>query len=54
MSATLQTVIAALLVLAAVAYVGRRFWRSLRASQPHDDGCGSGCGCEGTTAPHER
>lgn len=47
----LQTVVALLLVLAAVAYVARRAWRTLRpavrsSSSSHDDGgCGTGCGC---------
>lgn len=46
----LQTILALLLVLGAVAYVGRRAWRTLRpavrsSSGGGDDGCGSGCGC---------
>ena len=46
----LQTILALLLVLGAVAYVARRAWRTLRpavrsSSGGDGDGCGSGCGC---------
>ena len=49
----LQTILALLVVLGAVAYVGRRLWRTVRpavrASSGGDGGdggdCGSGCGC---------
>ena len=44
-----QTILALLVVLGAVAYVARRAWRTLRPavrpSSGGDDGCGSGCGC---------
>jgi hypothetical protein len=43
----LQTLLALLLVAAAVLYVGRRAWRTLRAARATaDDGCGSSCGCD--------
>lgn len=47
MSATLQTLVAGLIVLAALAYVGRRAWRTVAAGRARPgDGCGSGdCGC---------
>jgi hypothetical protein len=45
----LQTILALLVVLGAVAWVGRRLWRTLRpAVRPSSGGggdCGSGCGC---------
>ena len=45
---TAQTLIVILIVLAAVAYIGRRAWRTVRAARGGDDaGCGAGCGCEG-------
>jgi hypothetical protein len=44
MSAALQTLLVALLVLAAVAYVARLAWRALRPRK--DAGCASGCGCD--------
>lgn len=43
MSSTIQTLIIAVLVLAALGYVGRRAWRTLRPSK--QAGCGDGCGC---------
>jgi hypothetical protein len=43
-----QTIIAALIVLAACAYVGRRGWLRLRSlvstKSPADTSCGTGCG----------
>ena len=48
MSATLQTLIAGMIVLAALAYVGRRAWRTVAASRGAkggDGGCGGDCGC---------
>ncbi len=42
-----QTLIVLLVVAAAVAYVARRAWRTLRVSRAADDAsCGSGCGCD--------
>ena len=43
----LQTLIAGLIVLAALAYVGRRFWRTVLAGRAAKDGpgCGDDCGC---------
>jgi hypothetical protein len=38
-----QTVIVALVVLAAVAFVARRAWATLRPKAAA--GCGDGCGC---------
>ena len=43
MSATVQTVIVLLIVLAAGAYAGRKLWRTLRPAKTA--GCGSDCGC---------
>jgi len=46
-----QQVIVAVLVLTAVAFVGRRVWRTIAAARaPKSAGCASGCGCE-TTVP---
>jgi hypothetical protein len=47
MGAALQTLVVALLVLAAVAYVARLAWRTLRPRK--DAGCASGCGCDTAT-----
>jgi len=43
----LQTLIAGLVVLAALAYVGRRVWRTVLAGRTPKDGpgCGDDCGC---------
>ena len=38
-----QTVIVALVVLVAAAYVGRRVWAAVRPKAAA--GCGDGCGC---------
>jgi hypothetical protein len=43
MGATVQTLVVALIVLAALAYVGRRAWRTLRPRKAA--GCDAGCGC---------
>jgi len=47
--ALVQTLIVGLIVLAALAYVGRRAWRTVLAGRAakDGDGCGSGgdCGC---------
>ncbi len=51
MSELAQTVVVLLVVLAALAYVGRRAWATLR---PRRDaaGCASDCGCaSGAAAP---
>jgi len=40
-----QTVIVALVVVLAVAYVARRVWATLRPKTAA--GCGDGCGCSG-------
>ena len=40
-----QTVIVAVVVLAALAYVGRRAWAALRPARASEPGCGDGCGC---------
>ena len=45
MSATVQTVIVLLIVLAAGVYAGRRLWRTLRPAKAA--GCGADCGCGG-------
>ena len=42
-----QTLLALLVVVAALAYLGRRTWRTLRAARKTaGDGCGTGCGCD--------
>jgi len=43
MSTMLQTLIVALIVLAAATYVGRKIWRALRPKATA--GCASDCGC---------
>ena len=40
----MQTLVVAVLVLAAVAFVARRAWRTLRPARA-GAGCDSGCGC---------
>ena len=46
-----QTLLALLIVAAAIVYVGRRSWRTMRASRAGNAGCGSSCGCEPSGAP---
>jgi hypothetical protein len=42
----LQTLLVGLIVLAALAFVGRRAWRTLAAGRAKNaDGCGGDCGC---------
>ena len=48
----MQTVIVALIVIAALAYVGRRLWRTLRPAKAAA-GCDSGCGCGGESTPND-
>jgi hypothetical protein len=43
MSDMIQTLIVALIVLAAAAYVGRKLWRALHPKAAA--GCASDCGC---------
>ena len=45
--ALVQTLLVALLVLGAAAYLGRRAWRAVAAARRPAGGaaCGSGCGC---------
>lgn len=47
MTATVQTAIVALVLLAAAVYLGRRGWATLAAARRPKEGpgCGSGCGC---------
>jgi len=49
-----QTLLALLLVLLAVAYVARRFWRTLRPARSGGADCGTGCGCGSEGVRHER
>lgn len=42
----IQTMIVALVVLAAALYVGRRVWSAVRPKAAA--GCGDGCGCAST------
>jgi hypothetical protein len=47
-----QTLVVLLVVAAAVAYVARRAWRTLRGARASGDAaCGSSCGCEPRSAP---
>ena len=48
MSGVVQTLVVALIVLAAVGFVARRAWATLRPRKA-DAGCDAGCGC-GTEA----
>ena len=43
--AMLQTLLAGLVVLAALLYGGRRAWRTVLAGRAKDAGCGDDCGC---------
>lgn len=49
----IQSVIALLIVLAALGYVTRGLWRKLRPAGEGDGGnaCASGCGCTPASAP---
>jgi hypothetical protein len=47
----LQTLVVALIVLAALAYVGRKAWRALRPRKAV--GCDAACGCGDTTAGND-
>jgi hypothetical protein len=47
-----QLALVALIVLAAVAYLARRTWRSLTGRKA--GGCGGGCGCAATAQAPER
>ena len=51
MSEIVQGALVALIVLAALLYVGRRAWATLRPRRA-DAGCDAGCGC-GDAAPAE-
>jgi hypothetical protein len=47
-----QMLVVLLIVAAALAYVARRMWRTLRPSRASGDAsCGSSCGCEPRSAP---
>ena len=52
MSSMVQTLIVALIVLAAAGYAGRRLWRTLRPAKTAA-GCDAGCGCGGESAPND-
>ena len=42
----LEQLLVALIVLTAVAFIGRRAWRAIAAARaPKGAGCDSGCGC---------
>lgn len=45
----MQTLIVALIVLTAVAFIGRRVFSSVRAARKKDEGC-STCGCDASTS----
>lgn len=49
MSATVQTIVVLLIVLAAGLYVGRRVWKALRPAKAA--GCDTGCGCGADASP---
>jgi hypothetical protein len=42
----LQTIIVALIILAAVLYAARNVMRKLKAFKPKKKSCGTDCGCE--------
>jgi hypothetical protein len=42
-----QNIIVALIVLAALAYVGQMLWRKAKAFSPKKSSCESDCGCGG-------
>lgn len=43
----MQTLIIALIIVAAATYIGRRVWQTVAAARaPKGAGCASGCGCE--------
>jgi hypothetical protein len=41
----LQIIIVAIIITAALLYVGRNFWRKAKSFSPKG-GCGSDCGCD--------
>ena len=43
----IQNILVAVIVAAALIYVSRRFYRSVKRTGSGDCGCGSGCGCAG-------
>jgi len=45
----LQTIIVALIILAAALYAGRIFLSKVKAFKPKSGACGSDCGCESKT-----
>ena len=51
MSATVQTIVVVLVVLAAAAYAGRRLWHTLRPKKAA--GCAADCGCGADAAPND-
>lgn len=56
MQPTAETLIVVAIVGAALAFLGRRMWRALRATRAKGGaGCESGCGCEpgGHTKPRD-
>lgn len=44
-----QTLIVFAILLAALGYLGAKFYRTARAAASKDDGCAAGCGCEAPT-----
>jgi len=48
MNGTIQTLVVVVIVLAALVYVGRRAWRTLRPKKAA--GCDAGCGCGDTSS----
>jgi hypothetical protein len=52
MNGAIQTLIVALLVLAAAVYVGRRLWSTLRPKKT-TGACDAGCGCGGEASSND-
>jgi hypothetical protein len=46
MSPATQTIVVALFVIGALAYLGMRGWHSIREARARKAGCGVNCGCE--------
>jgi hypothetical protein len=43
----IQNIVVALIVLAALAYVGQMLWQRAKSFAPKKSSCAADCGCEG-------
>ena len=41
-----QNIIVAIIILAALVYVGTMLWNKMKSFAPKDSSCGADCGCE--------